>query len=96
MVKHTTIILAEELEKAGLPEMATKAREGWYHDFLSPLPTPCLELSYDLAAVGTPAAMALRSRHHNGEFDATMKESDDWANSPEGKDAFKQLKKGEI
>jgi hypothetical protein len=82
---HTKDILAAELTKAGLPEMAAKAATGYYHDFLSPLDTPCLQLAADLAAVGTPAAMALRARHVNGEFDATKEESDDWAASSEGR-----------
>lgn len=91
---HTKDILADELEKAGLQDMAAKARTGYYHDFLSPLPTPCLQLSADLAAAGTPAALALRSRHHNGEFDATASESEAWAASAEGKETFKQLLQG--
>lgn len=88
---HTKDILAAELNKAGLNEMAAKAATGYYHDFLSPLATPCLQLAADLTAVGTPAALALRARHMNGEFDATKEESDDWADSPDGKAAFSQL-----
>ena len=88
---HTKDILAEELKKAGLPEMAAKAATGYYHDFLSPLETPCLQLAADLAAVGTPEALALRARHLNGEFDATLEESQEWADSPEGREAFTQL-----
>lgn len=88
---HTKDLLARELTKANLPEMAAKAATGYYHDFLSPLDTPCLQLAADLAKVGTPAALAVRARHLNGEFDATKEESDDWAASPEGKAAFSQL-----
>lgn len=50
--------------------MAAKADTGWYHDFLSPLAAPALQLANDLAAAGTPEALVLRSRHLNGEFDA--------------------------
>lgn len=88
---HTKDILVCELTKAGLPEMAAKAATGYYHDFLSPLDMPCLQLAADLAMVGTSAALALRARHMNGEFDATKEESDDWAISPDGKAAFSQL-----
>lgn len=91
MTKHTKDILADELEKANLPEMAAKARTGYYHDFLSPLDMPCLQLSEDLHLVGTPEAMALRERHHNGEFDASLAESEEWAASPDGADAFRML-----
>lgn len=88
---HTKDKLAAELEKAGLRDMALKARDGYYHDFLSPLATPCVQLAADLLQVGTPEALALRDRHLDGEFDATKEESDEWAASPEGKAAFDAL-----
>ena len=88
---HTKDKLAAALREAGLEDMAAKAAEGYYHDFLSPLATPCLQLSNDLAAVGTPAAMALRQRHHNGEFDASVEESEAWAKGSDGQAAFNEL-----
>lgn len=91
---HTKDILAAELRKIGLLDMALKASTGYYHDFLSPLTTPCLQLAADLAAIGSPEAMALRERHLNGEFDATKEESDAWAQSAEGQDAFNRLAAG--
>lgn len=91
---HTKDILADELTKARLPEMAKKAATGYYHDFLSPLVTPCMQLAEDLAKAGTPEALALRARHINGEFDATKDESDEWAASPDGRDTFSQLIRG--
>jgi hypothetical protein len=91
---HTKDILATELTKAGLPEMAAKAATGYYHDFLSPLAMPEMQLAADLAAAGTPAALALRERHLNGEFDASVEESDEWAASPEGQAAFAKLASG--
>lgn len=90
---HTKDILARELRKADLPEMAVKAEAGWYHDFLSPLATPCLQLAADLQEAGTPAALALRARHLEGEFDATIEESDEWAESAEGQAAFASLRR---
>lgn len=92
-MKHTKDVLADELEKAGLKEMADKARTGYYHDFLSPLDMPCMQLSNDLAKAGTQEALALRSRHHNGEFDASLEESNAWAESADGKDTFQMLLK---
>lgn len=62
--------LAQELNAAGLTEMAAKASTGYYDDFLSPLPAPATQLAADLAEAGTPGALALRARHLNGEFDA--------------------------
>jgi hypothetical protein len=88
---HTKDILAAELRKIGLNEMADKAATGYYHDFLSPLDTPCLQLAAHLAAVGTTAALALRARHINGEFDATAAESEEWAMGPEGQDVMRRL-----
>jgi hypothetical protein len=92
--KHTKDILADELMKAGLFDMSLKARGGYYHDFLSPLDMPCLQLSNDLLAAGTREALALRARHHAGEFDASLEESDAWAESPEGQAAFAALVQG--
>ena len=84
---HTKDILAGELRKAGLLAMSIKAAQGYYHDFLSPLPMPCQQLAADLKAAGTPAALALLDRHLNGEFDASKEESDEWARSPDGQAA---------
>lgn len=91
---HTKDFLAAELAKAGLFDMSAKASTGYYHDFLSPLDMPCQQLAADLAAKGTPAALALRSRHLNGEFDATKEEADDWAASADGQDAMAMLSGG--
>lgn len=88
---HTKDILADALMKAGLGDMSMKARTGYYHDYLSPLATPCIQLATDLKAAGTPAALALLRRHMDGEFDATKEESDDWVMSEDGKDALGQL-----
>ena len=90
---HTKDFLAGELRKAGLLDMAMKASQGYYHDFLSPLPAPCMQLAADLQAVGTPAASELLHRHLNGEFDASLEESDEWAASPDGQAAYAQLSK---
>ena len=88
---HTKDFLAQELEKAGLPEMAEKAREGYYHDFLSPPAMPCQQLAADLLEIGTVAALSLRRRHINGEFDANTEESEEWAKSLEGRRAMREL-----
>jgi hypothetical protein len=91
MHTHTKDILADELRKAGLPEMADKAAQGYYHDFLSPLAAPELQLLQDLQAAGTPAALALAERHMKGEFDASKQETYDWAKSPDGQATFGRL-----
>ena len=85
---HTKDKLADALLAADLPEMAAKAREGYYDDFLSPLDLPILALATDLAKAGTPAALVLCRRVIDGDFDATREESDAWANSPDGQAVF--------
>jgi hypothetical protein len=84
MAQHTKDYLAQELRKAGLQEMAEKAAVGYYHDFLSPLVLPDMQLDADLIEAGTPEAKVMRMRHYNGEFDASIEESEEWAASPEG------------
>lgn len=92
---HTTVKLALALENVGLMEMAKKAREGFYHDFLSPLDFPEMRLEADLRTASSfcPEAEALRQRHLKGEFDASKEESDAWAASPDGKAAYAELTK---
>jgi len=91
---HTKDFLASELTKAGLHEMAAKAATGYYHDFLSPLDFPEMQLAADLQAAGTDAALALRARHLNGEFDANLKESEEWFESADGAAAMQMLVSG--
>jgi hypothetical protein len=96
---HTKDKLAAELRKIGLNAMAKRAEEGYYHDFLSPLPMPELELINDLALACSDqrsrehkiAILDLRERVMAGEFDASPDESDDWAKSAEGQEAFRLL-----
>src|SRR5262245_51379349 len=71
-----------------LHEMGRRAAQGYYHDFLSPLDMPEMQLVADLASVGTPIAMELRQRAINGDFDANLAESEEWAASPEGQAAM--------
>ena len=88
---HTKDRLAAELRKAGLEDMATKAAEGYYDDFLSPLDTPIVTLVCDLGKADTPEAKALRLRAMNGDFDATDDEASAWAVSPDGLETFGRL-----
>lgn len=88
---HTKDKLAQALTEAGLHEMAAKAATGYYHDFLSPLPLPDLQLDADLIEAGTPEATALRKRHHNGDFDASIEEGDEWADSADGQETMRGL-----
>jgi hypothetical protein len=98
---HTKDKLAAVLREIGLADtsgkaqmlfaMADKAAQGYYHDFLSPLDFPEMQLVADLRSISTPEALALIKRVISGEFDASKEESDDWAASEEGQDAFSRL-----
>jgi hypothetical protein len=68
--KHVKDKLADELRRIGLWSMAQKAADGFYDDFLSPLPMPISRLVADLGEAGTSEALALQTRVMNGEFDA--------------------------
>jgi hypothetical protein len=97
---HTKDVLADALAAVGLDAMAAKAREGYYHDFLSPLALPEMALITALGAAATKhpdkadAIEALRKRVIDGDFDASAEESDDWANSEDGQEAFRRLTDG--
>lgn len=83
--------LTAALRAAGLTEMAERAAQGHYNEFFGPLATPELTLAAELAQVGTVAALAVRVRLIDGEFDAGIEESEEWGSSPAGQAAFGRL-----
>ena len=92
--------LAFELRKAAVqfsksPEdmlkyeaFAKRAETGEFDDYADTYVCPITQLHNELHAAGLTKFAA---RVANGEFDATKEESDEWANSPEGQEVFKQL-----
>ncbi len=99
---HTTVKLARALaEVPGMPpDMLRKAIDGHYHDYLSPLATPDVQLVADLRELAnlpttgpraTEMLVSLAGRVINGEFDATREESDAWAASQDGQETFRLL-----
>lgn len=105
MSEHTTVILARALGQIpGIPPgMVTRAREGYYHDFLSPLAMPATQLAEDLRALaGNPATprdsrpllRAMAQQVTDGDFDASSEEATAWAASPEGQQVFRELAGG--
>jgi hypothetical protein len=102
MTAQTSAYLASELRKLGLEDLAQSAEKDEYHDFLSPYPLPEMKLVKDLAVEATKwrdeekiaSIMALRQRVINGDFDASTAESEAWAASPEGQEAFRLLASG--
>ena len=102
MPEHTTAKLARALsEIPGTPRgMIERAIAGYYHDFLSPLDFPEIQLVADLRSLARhpatprdsrPLLRALAQQVIDGEFDASPDESDAWAKSPEGRETFQQL-----
>lgn len=99
MTARTSELLAKALDDVGLTGMAKLARDDHFHDFLSPLDLPEIELveMLGVAARNCPdAERAFRigelcGRVMNGEFDADLKESDEWAASEDGQEAFNML-----
>lgn len=100
--EHTTAKLARALEAIpGVPPpMIENARTGYYHDYLSPLDAPELQLIKDLrelaARPGTPRNSRpllrdLAKAVTAGEYDASPAESAEWARSPEGQETIAAL-----
>lgn len=86
---HTTEKLALALEAEGAPpEMIVSARDGYYHDFLSPLAMPETQLLADARAHGLAR---IAQGVLDGEWDATKEESDAWAKSPDGQATMRDL-----
>jgi hypothetical protein len=100
--EHTTTKLARALEAIpGVPEdMIEKARTGHYHDYLSPLDFPEMQLVADLRNLAGRRTMPPASRRMllnlakdviNGKHDASKAESDEWMRSPDGQETMALL-----
>jgi hypothetical protein len=100
--EHTTTKLARALEAIpGVPPaIIQRARDGYYHDFLSPLATPEIQLVADLRELASapatprnsrPLLRALATAVIDGQYDASKEESDEWARSPEGQETMAAL-----
>jgi hypothetical protein len=68
--------------------LAQRAATGEFDDYASTYDCPITELHRILTAYGFTK---FAERVANGEFDATKEESDEWARSPAGQEAAKQL-----
>jgi hypothetical protein len=93
MPEHTKDKLARALRDIGQDAMADKAATGYWHDFLSPLATPQIDLVARLAALRTPAATRLAEAVMAGAFDASPEETEDWEHTKEGQQAVKTLER---
>src|SRR5262245_4703740 len=83
--------LSAALREAGITGLAQEAERRDFNDFIGIYDLPAITLAELLRKIGTPAALAVRVRLIDGEFDASKEESDEWARSPEGQDAMRRL-----
>lgn len=67
---------------------AKRADTGEFDDYADTYVCPITQLYTELSAAGFTK---FAQRVANGEFDATKEESDEWARSPSGQDAARQL-----
>ena len=101
MTAKTSQKLADVLRAAGFDDLAQRAEQDEFHDFLSDHALPEMQLAAELAdLVGSAkeekqrlAAHMIRQRVIDGDFDASNEESEEWAASPEGRSAFTELVK---
>jgi hypothetical protein len=95
----STEILVADLRAAGLTDLARRAETGEFHDFQSDHAFPMMTLMKELEAAARPTnhrqVKQLQQNVRDGKYDATKEESDAWAASPEGQDAFSKLARGE-
>lgn len=65
-----------------------RAREDYYNDFFGEPAMPIAQLVADARAADLPR---VAEKAIAGNFDATREESDEWRQSPEGQETFRQL-----
>lgn len=84
--------------------MIERARTGFYHDYLSPLPMPEVQLVADLRDLAArpqtprnsrPLLRELAAAVTEGEYDSSPEEGDEWMRSPEGQEALAALTGGD-
>lgn len=80
--------LASAENAAKYEAFAKRAETGEFDDYADTYVCPVIQLYAELTRAGFAKFAA---RVANGEFDATIEESDEWARSPAGQDAAKRL-----
>ena len=90
-MKDKRIGRAEVIEKFGVPPekvIEVQSLTGEFDDYADTYVCPVTQLYSELIAAGF---IKFAARVANGEFDATKEESDEWARSPSGQAAAKEL-----
>src|ERR1700730_7747643 len=80
--------IASAPNAAAYEAFAKRAETGEFDDYADTYVCPITQLHSELTAAGFTKFAA---RVANGEFDATKEESDEWARSPSGQAAAKDL-----
>ena len=83
--------LVSALEGANLYALAERAKRDEFHDFNSPHAMPQHVLVEELHKAGGLRADHIAARVRAGDFDAGLAESEKWAQSSEGKAAFRSV-----
>lgn len=80
--------IASEANAEKYEAFAKRAENGEFDDYADTYVCPITQLHHELSAAGFTKFAA---RVAQGEFDATKEESDEWARSPSGQEAAKEL-----
>jgi hypothetical protein len=107
-IEHIQRCVLDPDERALFVPLINQARAGYYHDYMSPIPMPDVQLVCDLrdlaARMGSAATRGssvtgminnLTSEVIDGKFEATVKEGEDWLLSDAGQAALAQLREME-
>lgn len=81
-------VIASPTNAARYEAFAKRAETGEFDDYADTYVCPITQLHTELMKAGFTKFAA---RVAKGEFDATKEESDEWARSPSGQDAARQL-----
>jgi hypothetical protein len=90
--------LTSALFELGLKDLAKRAARDEFNDYFSPHAFPMLNLVSELNQPGIKhmhGVKRLIERVKQGEFEATEDEGVAWAESPEGREVFGKLLRGE-
>lgn len=81
--------LVVDLVGAHAPDsLVVAARDDAFHDFKSDSATPIIDLVHECERHGLHS---IAKRARSGDYDATKQEADEWAASPDGQRAFREL-----
>lgn len=100
-LEHIQRTVLKPDDRALFVPLINQARAGYYHDYMSPIPMPDVQLVCDLrelnTKIETPVGVRgminnLTSEVIDGKFEATLKEGEDWLLTDAGQAALASLK----